>query len=372
MTDGGAASVTARYEARVAQGEVERDAAQLAVARALDDVVAELAARRGGLTGVLRRSLGRTRPVTGLYLWGAVGRGKTMLMDLFYEAVPNQRKRRVHFNDFMADAHARIAALRREDEDDAVAKAAEAIAQETRVLCFDEFAVTDIADAMILSRLFKPIFEQGVTLVATSNVAPAELYREGLNRALFMPFIRLLRDNVDVVELDAAADYRLDRLQDFRVWFAPGEAGFERLWDKLLAGRHAGPTTVPVASRKLAVPRAVGGLARFTFAELVEAPMSAADYLALAKRFHTLLLEGVPVLGPARRETLRRLINLVDVLYDQKVRLIVTAEAEPDDLFDPGEGGAADEAFAFARSASRLHEMRSSSYLAELEATPAT
>ncbi len=237
-------SVTERYEALVAEGEVQHDPAQLTVAAALDDVASDLttqaAAHEGGVTGFFRRRLGRTpRSVKGLYVWGEVGRGKTMLMDLFYETIEVEKKRRLHFNDFMADAHTRIAALRKTKVDDAVLKAADDLADEARVLCFDEFAVTDIADAMILARLFRQLFARGVTLVATSNVAPNDLYRDGLNRQLFVPFIHLLREYVDVVRLDADVDYRLDRLKDFRVWFAPGDQGFERLWATLLGDRTA-------------------------------------------------------------------------------------------------------------------------------------
>ena len=366
-------SVVARYDRRVAAGDFKNDPAQRAVAAALDDVVADLSASGGGpLRRFVRLRLGRAPAVRGLYIWGAVGRGKTMLMDLFFEAVPVKPKRRVHFNAFMTDAHARIARLREGRAEDAVLEAAEGIAREARVLCFDEFAVTDIADAMILSRLFGRLFERGVTLVATSNVAPADLYDGGLNRQLFVPFIRLLRDNVEIVRLDAAVDYRLDRLEDHRVWFALGDEGFARLWEALLGGRAAAAETLAVASRRVPVPQAAGGMARFTFADLVEAPLGAGDYLALARRFHTVFLEGCPVLSPARRETVRRFIVLVDVLYDQKVRLVVSAAAEPDALFEPGEGGAREEAFAFARTASRLHEMRSASYLHDVETTPPT
>ncbi|WP_108662553.1 cell division protein ZapE [Acuticoccus kandeliae] len=371
MADPAPISVIARYEQLVRHDEVKRDAAQVAVAHRLDSVVDDLREEASGrLSRFLRRR--KAKAVRGLYLWGSVGRGKTMLMDLFFESAPVEAKRRVHFNDFMGDVHARIARLRNEKADDAVASAADEIADAARVLCFDEFAVTDIADAMILSRLFTRIFERGVTLVATSNVAPNDLYREGLNRQLFIPFIRLLDQHVEVVRLDTPLDYRLDRLEDHRVWFQPGDVGFERLWRGLLGDREAARTEVPVGSRRIEVKRAAGGMARFTFAELCEAPLAAIDFIALAKRFHTIFLEGCPVLTPARRETARRFIVLIDVLYDQKVRLVVTAGAEPDALFDAGEGGAREEAFAFARTASRLYEMRSASYLHDAETTPLT
>ncbi|MCF3935974.1 AFG1 family ATPase [Acuticoccus sp. M5D2P5] len=371
MADARPTTVIARYESLVRHDEMKRDAAQVAIAHRLDSVVDDLREEAAGrLTRFLRRR--KAKAVRGLYVWGSVGRGKTMLMDLFYQAVPIEAKRRVHFNDFMADAHNRIARLRSETSDDAVLACAEEIADEARVLCFDEFAVTDIADAMILSRLFARIFEKGVTLVATSNVAPNDLYDGGLNRQLFVPFIRLLDQHVEVVRLDTPRDYRLDRLEDHRVWFQPGDVGFERLWRALLGDREAKPTEVPVKSRKVHVRRAAGGVARFSFAELCEAPLAAVDFLALAKRFHTIFLEGCPVMTPAQRETVRRFIVLIDVLYDQKVRLVVTAAAEPDGLFQPGEGGAREEAFAFARTASRLYEMRSASYLHDAETTPLT
>jgi len=368
--ESGASPVLDAYEARVGAGEIARDPAQVAVACALDDVIDDLAARRGAGLGFLRRRRGRAAGVRGLYIWGAVGRGKTMLMDVFHAAAPVQEKRRLHFNAFMQDAHMRLARLRRTRSEDAVLAAADEIADEASLLCFDEFAVTDIADAMILSRLFTRLFERGVTLVATSNVAPQDLYAGGLNRKLFEPFIRLLRDNVDVVRLDADVDYRLNRMENRQVWFGIGDPGFERTWIAALGDREERAVTVAVGSRTLTARRAAGGMARFTFAQLCEAPLGPADLLAIACRFHTIFLERIPVMRPENRETLRRFITLVDILYDQSVRLVVSAADEPSRLFDPGEGGAAQEAFAFARTASRLCEMRSASYLHGIETTP--
>lgn len=365
-------AVQREYDAMVAGGRLERDEAQVAVARELDDVLFDLAGDVGGVAGFLRRRLGRRNAARGLYVWGSVGRGKTMLMDIFFAALPVREKRRVHFNDFMADTHRRLAARRAALADDPVSEVADAIAAEARVLCFDEFAVSDIADAMILARLLPRVLDRGTTLVATSNVAPQELYGGGLNRALFVPFIRLLLDHVEVVRLDTPTDYRLDRLTDRRVWFDHADRGFDRLWDGLVGDRAVAPAAVAIGSRRIAVPRAAGGLARFTFAELVERPLAAADFIAIAQRFHTLFLEGIPVLTPARRETTRRFINLVDVLYDQKVRLVATAAAEPLALFDAAGGGAETEALQFARTASRLSEMRSAGYLGALESAPLT
>ncbi|WMS44881.1 cell division protein ZapE [Acuticoccus sp. MNP-M23] len=364
-------AVLSAYDALVADGDLDRDAAQVAVACALDDVLDDLAnATRGGIAPFFRRRLGRTASVRGLYLWGSVGRGKTMLMDIFYEAAPVKAKRRLHFNKFMADAHGRIARLRKEGADEAVLTAADEIAAESHLLCFDEFAVTDIADAMILSRLFTRLFEKKVTLVATSNVAPNDLYRDGLNRALFEPFIRVLRDHVEVVQLDAATDYRLNRLEDRQVYFQTGDKGFERTWIAAMGDREETGADVKVGSRTIHAPRVAGGMARFSFAELCDAPRSAGDFMAIANRFHTLFIEDVPVLTRARRESLRRFINLIDVLYDQSVRLVISAAAEPARLLDTDGGGAEQEAFAFDRTASRLYEMRSASYLHGVETTP--
>jgi len=359
-----------RYEALVADRALSRDPAQVAIAIALDDVAGDLdAAARGGAVPFLRR-LGRASVVRGLYVHGSVGRGKTMLMDLFFEAAPVRRKRRLHFNAFMDEVHQRINKHRKAGSDNAVFAAANDGAARTRLLCFDEFAVTDIADAMILSRFFARLFEKRVTLVATSNVPPEELYADGLNRTLFEPFIRLLRDNVDVVKLDADADYRLDRMENRYVYFSTGDVGFERTWVAMLGDRRERAADVQVGSRFVAAPRAAGGMARFTFGALCEAPRSARDFLAIANRFHTLFVEDIPVMKPAQQEIVRRFINLIDILYDQSVHLVVSADAEPTDLFDASGVGAREEAFAFSRTASRLYEMRSASYLHGIETTP--
>lgn len=372
VADRDAGLVQAAYEARAKAEEWDVDPAQVALACAFDDLMDALVEARASPKRSFFRRRKPSHGVKGLYVYGEVGRGKTMLMDLFFETLPIEKKRRVHFNDFMTDVHQRVAFFRQRKVDAPVPKAAERIADEVEVLCFDEFAVTDIADAMILARFFHGLFERGVTLVATSNVAPTDLYKDGLNRNLFLPFVRQLRENVDVVRLDAAVDYRLDRLEDRRVYFALGDRGFDRLWRELSGNRSEAMASVSVGSRQIQVPRAVGGMARFTFAELCEAPHSAADFAALGDRFHTIFLEGIPKMTGANRETARRFINLIDVLYDERVRLVATAAAEPNALFSADDARAKNEAFAFDRTASRLFEMRSGSYLQQLETTPLT
>jgi cell division protein ZapE len=298
----------------------------------------------------------------GLYIFGRVGRGKTMLMDLFFEAVPFEKKRRVHFHEFMTEVHDLIAAARKEAEGDLVPVVAERIAREAPLLCFDEFHVTDIADAMILGRLFAGFFEHGTVIVATSNVAPQDLYKDGLNRKLFLPFIELIEEKMEVLELESAKDYRLDRLRGEPLYFSPlGEpatAGIRDAFHKLTGVTHGQSQDILVKGRTLTVPEAAQGVARFTFAELCGRPLGANDYLTIARHFHTVIIEDVPLLGRDRRDEARRFNTLVDTLYDQGTGLIVSAAAEPDDLYVEGDG-----ADLFKRTASRLMEMRSESYL---------
>jgi cell division protein ZapE len=242
---------------------------------------------------------------------------------------------------------------------------AAAIARETRLLCLDEFAVEDIADAMILSRLFSALFAHGLVLVATSNAEPEALYRDGLNRALFLPFIAVLRQHVDVVELDARTDYRLEKLGGAPVYVTPlgdaARAAIDRIWRSLTGTGRAASATLSVKGRAVRVPQAAQGVARFAFADLCEAPLGASDYAAVARAFHTVIVDDIPVIEPARRDVARRFINLVDVLYDHGVKLAASAAAEPEALYRAASG---EEAFAFRRTASRLTEMRSEAYLA--------
>jgi cell division protein ZapE len=369
------ASVRARYGALLQSGEIEADPAQQAVVDKLIRLEERLAehrlARKSSSLGWLFARRDKESPIKGLYLYGDVGRGKTLLMDLFFEASTVARKRRVHFHSFMADIHQRIYALRRQikfgeiPDDDPFQRAAAAIADEAWLLCFDEFHVTDIADAMILGRLFTRLFERGVVVVATSNVAPDELYKDGLNRALFVPFLDLLRRHMEVTRLAARTDFRLEKLASAPVWHCPAnaaaDAALDSAWRRLTAGHPEGRTTLPVQGRTVTVPRAALGVARFSFAELCEQPLGASDFLQIASNFHTLVVDHIPVMDYPRRNAAKRFIILIDTLYDHAVKLLASAEAEPDELYVTTEGFEAQE---FRRTASRLIEMRSQSYLA--------
>ncbi len=356
-------SVLARYLERLKLGEIEPDPAQQAASErldVLDRTLEQWGRRRGSLFSFLKRS--KAPPPQGLYIHGSVGRGKTMLMDLFFDTVAFKPKHRAHFHEFMADAHDRIGAARKKVDGDPIPHVAADIAKSAGLLCFDELHVTDIADAMILGRLFKVLFAKGVIVVATSNAAPEDLYRNGLNRQLFLPFIDLIEDHMAVLELKSAKDFRLDKLAGRPLYFAPNDARaraeLDDHWQRL-TGQHPNQTLdLEVKGRKLHVPSASMGVARFSFADLCEKPLGSADYLQIAHHFHTVLMDDIPVLGPGRRNEARRFINLIDTLYDSRVCLIASAEAEPDALYQKGDG-----ADLFQRTASRLTEMRSEAYL---------
>ena len=369
-------SVTAHYAAGVAAGRVESDAAQLAVLELMARLQARIGehrlARKSSALGWLFASRERALPpLKGLYIYGAVGRGKTMLMDIFFETSPVERKRRAHFHEFMLDVHERVFAVRQamkqgaHQGQDPIRLVADALADEAWLLCFDEFHVTDIADAMILGRLFAQLFARGIVLVATSNVAPEDLYKDGLNRALFVPFIRMLHDHLDIVRLDARTDFRLEKLAGLPVWYVPANAAADAKLDdawRRLAGGHAGaPAELAMRGRNVHVPRAFMGVARFTFHDLCERPLAAADYLRIAREYHTVILDHVPAMTYDNRNAAKRFIILIDTLYDHNVKLIASADAEPDGLYRAEEGF---EAAEFARTASRLIEMRSQAYLA--------
>jgi len=361
-----------RYQALVASGEISSDPAQLEAAHQFDLLNRRLAEGNGtkptGL-GRLFRSRSASRPVKGLYVHGEVGRGKTMLMDEFFAIAVPERKRRTHFHEFMAEVHERVHAERRltslngSAKRDPIPPVAAAIAAETRLLCLDEFAVTDIADAMILSRLFGQLFERGLVLVATSNVPPGELYKDGLNRAHFLPFIDLLRRHAEIVNLVARTDYRLEKLGDVPVYVTPlgadADAALDRIWLKLTGTREGRSTTLPMKGREIFIPQAEGEVARFTFADLCEKPLGPSDYLRIARTYHTVLVDHVPALKDTERNAARRLISLVDTFYDNRVKLVLSAATEPDGIYRAEEGG---EAFAIKRTVSRLTEMRSEAW----------
>ncbi len=364
-----------RYENAVLRGHLERDVAQVEVIGQLEELAERLANYRPARkTGALSWVFGIKQQVAaprGMYIWGSVGRGKTMLMDLFFESVAMRAKRRIHFHAFMADVHQKIHAWREAAKkgevkgDDPIAPVAEAIANDAWLLCFDEFAVTDITDAMILGRLFTALFQRGTVIVATSNVKPSELYRDGLNRTLFLPFIDLLAQKTEIVELAARTDFRLEKLRDAAVYYTPADAkahdALTRAFKALTGFEHGQPLQLPVLGRKLLVPESRANVARFTFADLCRAALGPQDYLEIARVFHTLVLDDIPIIETAARNEVVRFTILIDALYDQHVKLIASAAAEPDKLFLGTDGR---EAFEFKRTASRLMEMRSTSYLA--------
>ncbi|MDX8462718.1 cell division protein ZapE [Mesorhizobium humile] len=369
------ATVRQRYDHLVQSGAVARDPAQERIVAALDRLTDEISAKRlaqkSSALGWLFAAKRQPRePVKGLYIHGGVGRGKTMLMDVFFELLPVRRKRRVHFNDFMADVQDRIQKHRQArkngdvKEDDPIPPVARALADEAWVLCFDEFSVTDIADAMILSRLFSALFASGVVLVATSNVAPEDLYRDGLNRQLFLPFISLLERNAHVMTLDADKDYRQEKLNRQPVYVTPDDAAADRAlddaWEAMTHGQPTSEVTLTLKGRHLVVPRAAGDAARFSFADLCEKPLGARDYLAIAGRFSTVFIDHVPVLGEGKRNEAKRFILLIDTLYDHHMRLVMSAAAPPEGLYTAKRGT---EVFEFERTASRLVEMQSRDWL---------
>jgi cell division protein ZapE len=364
------------YRAKLASGELATDPAQALVAERLQGLWTKLRGYdpepRRPAAGFLTRFL-RPKPTegapedraNGLYLAGDVGRGKSMLMDLFFSAAEVPRKRRIHFHRFMQEAHARIHAWGRAHPDgaDPIPPLADAIAGEAALLCFDEFQVNDVADALILGRLFQALFERAVVVVATSNTVPDDLFKGQPGRDAFLPFIALLKRHLDVLVIEGGPDWRRARLQGLQLWYVPADARAEQALDAafaaLAAGAAAGPESLRLLGRTLMVPRAARGVARFDFSGLCGAAFGPADYLLLATHYHALVLDRIPRLLPEDRDAARRFNTLIDALYEHRVKLVASADTVPDELFPVGEG-----AQAFKRTASRLHEMQTEEYLA--------
>lgn len=362
------------YQTLVASGAIEPDAAQEDAAEAFADLERRLAnykpVRKQGLLGRMFADKNGPPP-RGLYVHGEVGRGKTMLMDLFFRQSRVARKRRMHFHEFMAEVHERIYGFRQNikrgeiADGDVIGLTAASIFDEAWLLCFDEFHVTDIADAMILGRLFSKLFDLGTVVIATSNVAPVELYKGGLNRALFLPFIAQISDHMDVLRLDARTDFRLEKLAGIKMWLVPADrdagATLDRAWAKMTGKSGGKPRDIPIKNRILHVPCSADGVARFPFMDLCEKPLATSDYLRLAHDYHTIMIDRIPIMDYSERNTAKRFIALIDTLYDNAVKLMASAEANPQSLYIAPEGHERDE---FKRTASRLIEMGSESYLA--------
>jgi cell division protein ZapE len=368
-------SILENYRARLAAGELAEDPAQALAAEKLELLSRHLAHYKPGSgDNWLQKLVGRKREEApqGLYIYGDVGRGKSMLMDLFFAGAPVEKKRRVHFHAFMQEVHAEIFRYRQLSEDDPEKKSggddpirptAKKIAKSAWLLCFDEMQVSDVADAMILGRLFEKLFQRGVVVVATSNRHPDDLYKSGLNRQLFLPFIELFKEKLDVLHLAASRDYRMQRIAKSPVWFSPMSArstlALDHAWNLLTDDAEGEPAEIELLGRKLMVPLQSRGVARFRFDELCEQPLGPADFLAIAKNFHTVMIDNIPTLSPAKRNEAKRFVTLVDALYEAKANLLATADAPPETLYPEGEG-----AFEFQRCVSRLNEMQSEEYRA--------
>lgn len=354
------------YRTLIRSGKVERDPAQELAAEKLNLLHRRLGsykpAEGGGLLSRFGLGADPAAPPQGLYLVGGVGRGKSMLMDLFFGGAPVARKRRVHFHAFMIEVHERLDQWRKGGNGDPIPPVAGDLADQAWLLCFDEFQVKDPADALILDRLFSALFERGVVVVATSNVAPNDLYVGGLNRDHFLPFLALLQERCEVMELDAGIDYRRGRIKGMQVYFIThcddGAEALDNAFAYLTDGAPAAPGEIVLRGRTLPVPLAAKGVARFSFAELCAKALGAADYIAIAELYHTVILSDVPVLPPEKRNEAARFVTLIDALYEHKVNLVCVAAAGPEALFPKGDGS-----FEFARTASRLHEMQSDDYL---------
>jgi cell division protein ZapE len=367
-------SLAAEIDAGVRSGALKHDPAQTETIQTLDALLEALARpqpanKKSALGWLFAKKLAPAAGVPrGAYIWGGVGRGKSMLMDMFFHHAPVHLKKRVHFHAFMQDVHGRIHVWRQAQNTskyksaDPIPPLADDLAKEVRLLCFDEFAVTDVADAMILARLFTGLFERGVTVVATSNVEPKNLYKDGLNRSFFLPFIDLMNDSLSIVELASKTDYRMEKLINGDVYMSGdgSDAKFDAMWAEMVQGLTVEPAVVEKSGRKIRFEQSCGGILRAHFDELCRTALAAGDYLAIADRFHTLALEGIPVMEHADRNAVKRFIALIDTLYDRGMVLLAQAEARPSELYPVDHGT---EAFEFDRTISRLREMQDDSWL---------
>ena len=353
--------MTQIYEARVSEGKLRADPAQHAVLRQLEDLrlwLEDHATKKRGLLGGLFSKAAASPK--GLYLWGGVGRGKSMLMDLFFDATEIEAKRRVHFHAFMQNIHSGMHAARKKGVEDALAPVADALIQDVRLLCFDEMQISDITDAMIVGRLFEKFFAAGVVVVTTSNRAPDRLYKDGLNRALFLPFIDLISDRLDVVHLQSPTDYRQHRLEGAQVYFQPAASAkgdIAAIWLDLTGGADGAPLRLPVNGREVELSRFANGIGRASFWELCAKPLGPADFLAIAHAVRVLILEDIPQLSSYNYNEAKRFVTLIDALYEARVRLICSAADVPERLYLEGSGS-----FEFERTASRLREMQAADW----------
>jgi cell division protein ZapE len=361
------------YQAMIDAGTLAPDAAQAMAVERLQDLWERLRGYDpsaftgesvGFLTRIMRRRHAEEYIPTGLYLVGEVGRGKSMLMDMFFATADVPRKQRIHFHRFIQGVHARIHAWKKANPDgsDPIPPLADQLAAEAALLCFDEFQINDIADAMILGRLFQALFDRGVVVVTTSNTAPDDLFKGRPGRDAFLPFIGLIKQRLELLMMDGGRDYRRERMRGLRTWQVPADAMSRRALDEAFArltdGASVQPVTLKVMGRDVIVPQAADGVARFDFDQLCNTALGAGDYLAIATRFHTLVLDGIPRLSPDNYDQARRFIVLVDALYDHRVKLLASADATPDQLYQRGEN-----AKMFERTASRLDEMQSEDWL---------
>lgn len=349
------------YENAVAAGTLQSDPAQISAISALEDLRGYLdstSEKSRGFSGIFRRK--QAEVPKGLYLWGGVGAGKSMLMDMFFEATDISRKRRVHFHAFMQEIHAGMHAARAGNVDDPLELVAAKVIDQARLLCFDEMQITDITDAMIVGRLFEKLLAAGVVIVTTSNRAPSDLYKDGLNRQLFLPFIALLEERMTLHHLKSAVDYRQDRLRGAQTWFTPADVAarkaIDAIWQDLTDGQ-GGPHSLHVKKRVVMIPEFHNGAARADFADFCAKPLGPADFLAIAEASRVLILENIPIMSRAKNNEAKRFVTLIDALYEAGTRLIASADAEPEQLYKSGAG-----AFEFERTASRLREMMSADW----------